>query len=259
MTYQHREFQSRLRDAERLLLYAQLVVSDHRALSASLDEAESSSQRWENEAKESVEKMARVKVERDAARQEASMAHMDADAEGSAKAKVESELARVQNALAVSEEARRKAEDKVSRLSVERVSLVLELRTSKDEVSTLQAQALKEKKAMEKAYEDGFDMIFNYGYGCCAFAHNICGRQPVVLDGMSDMSKPLTPGFFINPRCPPGVVPVEASTINVLLGEAMITPEREVPIAILETDISKAGEHLSTIEVGPGNEPDFSA
>ena len=36
---------------------------------------------------------------------------MDVDAAGSARAKVESELARVQNALAVSEEARRKAED----------------------------------------------------------------------------------------------------------------------------------------------------
>ena len=60
MTYQHQEFQTRLRDVERLWLYAQSVVSDHRALSASLDEAESSSRRWENEAKESVEKIARA-------------------------------------------------------------------------------------------------------------------------------------------------------------------------------------------------------
>ena len=150
-------------------------------------------------------------------------------------------------------------EDEVSRLAVERVSLVLELGTSKDEVSTLQAQTLKEKKAMEEAYEDGFDVIFKYGYGCCAFVHNICGSQPVVLDGIPDMSKPLTPGFFINPRCLPGAVPAEATTINVCPGEAMITPEREVPIAILKTDISKAGKHISTIEVGPGNEPDFSA
>ena len=91
--------------------------------------------------------MARVKAERDVARQEASMAHMDADATGSARTKVEFELARVQNALPVSEEARQKAEDKVSRLVMERVSLLLELKTSKDEVSALQAQALKEKKA----------------------------------------------------------------------------------------------------------------
>ena len=56
----------------------------------------------EQEANESVEKVARVEAERDAARYEASMVHMDADAAGSAKAKVESELARVQNGLAVS-------------------------------------------------------------------------------------------------------------------------------------------------------------
>ena len=87
---------------------------------------------------------------------------------------MESELVRVQNALAVSEEARRKVEDEASRLAIEPVSLLLELETSKDEVSTISAQALKEKKALEEAYEEGFDMIFNYGYGCCAFARNIC-------------------------------------------------------------------------------------
>ena len=95
MTFQHREFQSRLRDAERLRLYAQLVVSDHRALSASLAEAELSSRHWENEAKESVEKMVRFEVERDTACHHASMACMDANVAGSARAKVESELARV--------------------------------------------------------------------------------------------------------------------------------------------------------------------
>ena len=84
------------------------------------------------------------------------MARMDADATGSVRAKVESELDRVQNALAVSKEARRKTEDEASRLAVERVSLLLELGTSKDEVSAFQAQSLKEKKALEKAYEEGF-------------------------------------------------------------------------------------------------------
>ena len=64
-------------------------------MSASLAEAESSSRRWENEAKESVEKMARAEAERDVARNDALMARMDADASGSARAKVESELARV--------------------------------------------------------------------------------------------------------------------------------------------------------------------
>ena len=54
---------------------------------------------------------------------------MDADAAGSARAKVESKLARVQNALAVVEEVRRKADDEVSHLTDERVYLLLELGT----------------------------------------------------------------------------------------------------------------------------------
>ena len=45
------------------------------------------------------------------------MALMDADAAGNARAKVESELARFQNALVVVEEARRKAEDEASRVT----------------------------------------------------------------------------------------------------------------------------------------------
>ena len=45
--------------------------------------------------------MARVEAERDIARHDASMARMDADAVGNARAKVESKLARVQKALAV--------------------------------------------------------------------------------------------------------------------------------------------------------------
>ena len=49
--------------------------------------------------------MARVKAERDAARHEASMARIDADAAGSTK---------VQHALAVLEKARWKAEDEAS-------------------------------------------------------------------------------------------------------------------------------------------------
>ena len=104
---------------ERIRLYTQSTFSDHRALSASLAEAESRSQRWEKEAKEGFEKVARAKAERDVAHHEALMARMDADAAGSARAKVESELARIQNALAVSEEARWKTEDEACRLAVE--------------------------------------------------------------------------------------------------------------------------------------------
>ena len=123
-------------------------------------------------------------------------------------------------------------------------------------MSALQAEALKKKKALEEAYEEGFDVIINCGYGCCDFSHNICGSQPVVPDGMSDTSKTIFLEFFINPRCPTGVVLGEAVTIDVYSGEAMIASEREVPAVVLEVNISKVGEHLSTIEVGLGNEPD---
>ena len=137
--------------------------------------------------------MARAEAERDTTHPDTSMARMDADAVRNAREKVESELARVQNAIAVAKEARWKVEDEVSHLADERVYLLLELGICKDEVSAIQAEALKEKRALEEAYEDGFDVIFNYGYGCCAFAHNIYGSQPKVPDGMSDMSKPLSP------------------------------------------------------------------
>ena len=70
---------------ERLQLYAQSVVFYHRALSASLDEGESSSRRWENEAKESIEKVARAKAERDSSHHDVLMDHMDADTAGSAR------------------------------------------------------------------------------------------------------------------------------------------------------------------------------
>ena len=66
----------------------------------------------------------------------------------------------------------------------ERVSLLLKLGTCKDEVSAIRAEALKEKEVLREAYEEGIDVIFNYGYGCCAFVHNICGSQPEVPDGM---------------------------------------------------------------------------
>ena len=101
-------------------------------------------------------------------------------------------------------------------------------------------------------------MIFNYGHSCCAFAHNICGSHLEVLDDMLDMSKPLSPDFFIDPRCPPGDVPAEATSTNVHPDEVTNVPEREAPIAVLETDNSKASEPLSTAEVGLGKEPTFS-
>ena len=261
MAFQHQEFQIRLRDAEKLRLYVQSAFSDKKALSASLMEVESKSRRLESEAREAVERAVRAEEERDAAHHEVAMAQLEIEATGSARAQVESELARVQCALAASEDARqkveyeldraqqalaasgeawRKAEEEASRLTDERVSLLVELGASKDELSAFRAEASKEKKALEAEFDSSFEDIFNYGYGCCAFAHNICGSKPGIPDGMPDTSKPLPPEFFVNPRCPLGAV----------LVEAVVAPE---------VGISEEVEHSSTVGSKVGDNPDSSS
>ena len=139
--------------------------------------------------------------------------------------------------MAASEEARRKAEDEASRLADERVSVLLELGASKDELSAFRVEASKEKKAMEKAFDADFDVIFNYGYGFCAFTHNICGSEPVFPDGMPDTSKPLPLEFFINPLCPPGAA-------------------SGVPTTDLDSDVIEVGKSLPATEVGLGIQSD---
>ena len=79
---------------------------------------------------------------------------------------------------------------------------MLEVRATKDEVSSLQSQVGKDKVAMKEDYQKALELIFAYGYGCCMFKHNICGDKPEVPDGMLDSSNPFLPEFFVNPRCP---------------------------------------------------------
>ena len=66
--------------------------------------------RLELEAKESAERAAWAEAERDGARHEATMDKLQIEWAVNARAQVESELARVQRALAVAENARLKAE-----------------------------------------------------------------------------------------------------------------------------------------------------
>ena len=65
---------------------------------------------------------------------------------------MEDDLARVQEALTVVEEAKRKVEPNTSFLEVEWTSLMLELGVAKYEVSSLHSQAGKDKEAMEEDY-----------------------------------------------------------------------------------------------------------
>ena len=83
-------------------------------------------------------------------------------------------------------------------------------------------------------FDAGFNVIFNYGYGCCAFAHNICRSKLGIPDGMPDTSKPLPLEFFINPRCPSSAV----------LVEVVVAPE---------AGISEGVEHSSTVGAKVGD------
>ena len=76
------------------------------------------------------------------------------------KVRAEYGLARVQDALGIAEEARRKVEAEVASLEVERTSLLLEVGATKDEVSSLQSQAGKDKGAIEKDYQKALELIF---------------------------------------------------------------------------------------------------
>ena len=137
---------------------------------------------------------ARAQVESDLARTQSALAVAD-----SARLKAESELARVQNALGVVNSARLKAESELrvaqealaaageactkaeeenSRLTDERLSLVLELGTIKDEFATFREKVVTDREAMEAEFDASGDELFNYGYGCCVFTHNICRGKP---------------------------------------------------------------------------------
>ena len=192
--------------------------------SASLKEAKLACRRLELEAKESAKRAARAKAERDAALHEATMAKLEIERAVNTRAQMDSELARVQRALEVVEstrlkaeserevaqkalslagEACTKAEEENSLLMDEQLSLILELGTIKDDFATLREKVVADREAMEFEFDVSDDTLFNYGYGCCVFTHNICRSKPQIPDGMSDPSVPLTPEFFANPRCPP--------------------------------------------------------
>ena len=78
----------------------------------------------------------------------------------------------------------------------------MELVAIKGDFVAFREKTYTEKAVMEAEFDASSDVIFNYGYSCCAFAHNICGSEPLIPAGMPDTSTPLTLEFFVNPRCP---------------------------------------------------------
>ena len=119
--------------------------------------------------------------------------------------RAESERGVAQEAFSVAGEACRKAEEENNRLTDERLALVMELGTIKDDFAAFREKVVADRETMEAEFDASSDTLFNYGYGCCVFTHNICGSKPQIPDGMPDPSVPLTPEFFANPRCPPSI------------------------------------------------------
>ena len=150
---------------------------------------------------------------------------------------MESELDVDQQALAASGEACRMADEEASCLTNERVSLLVELGANKDELSAFRVEVAKEKKVFEAEYDAGFEVIFNYGYDCCVFAHNIYGSKHGIPNGMPGTSQPLSPEFFVNPLCPPDAIPVGAT----------VAPK---------AGISEEVEHSSAARAEVGGNPD---
>ena len=95
---------------------------------------DSKTKHWKQEAKVGAEKLERVEKERDEAKQEACPVAIVAS---EAKVRAEDDLARMRDALAAVEEDERGLEVEVARLTVEQTSLLLELKTSRDEVFAL--------------------------------------------------------------------------------------------------------------------------
>ena len=86
----------------------------------------------------------------------------------------------------------------------ERLSLVMEMGAIKEDFTAFREKSSAEKSALEAEFDASGDVIFNYGYGCCAFAHNIRGIKSLIPAGMPDALTALTINFFVNPQCPPG-------------------------------------------------------
>ena len=159
MASHHLDFQSRLNDAEKLCLYAQSVASHYHTLNASLAKVESLVEHWEKETKEGATSVNQEKKEMDEVKQKAMAAHLLATSIRDSKARVEANLTKALNSLAVAEEGGRRLKGSISRLKAklarldaDQASLLLELEASKGEVSSLHAHVEKDREDMVKDY-----------------------------------------------------------------------------------------------------------
>ena len=181
-----------MEDAKQLRRYAQSAFSKHHTLEDALGKAKGRFKHWEQKAKAGIERIAGAGKERDEAKEDAQLAQLGANAACDAKARVEDNLGRVQDALVVPEEARRKAKAEVDLLEVERTSLLMEIRTTKDKVSSLHSQAGKDKATMEEDYQKALELILpmvtNVIYSNTIY---------VVINQKFQMACPIPPTHFL--------------------------------------------------------------
>ena len=95
--------------------------------------------------------------------------------------------------MASPKEAYRRAEEENNRLTDERLSLFMELRAIKEDFAAFREKSSMEKSVLEAEFDASSDVIFNYGYGCCAFAHDIRGSKTMIPTEMPNTSMPLLP------------------------------------------------------------------
>ena len=138
--------------------------------------------------------------------------------------------------MAVAGEACKKVEEENGRLADERLALVMELGPVKDEFAAFREKAAADKETMEAEFDSSDDALFNYGYGCCVFTHNICGSKPQILDGMPDPSVSLTLEFFANPRYPPSISSA-APALDPAVGSKEEHPETSLTVAGEEANL----------------------
>ena len=101
--------------------------------------------------------------------------------------------------MSISGEACKKVEEENGHLADEKLALVIELGALNDDFTAFWEKVAADREAMEAEFDSSGDTLFNYGYGCCALTHNICGSKPQILDGMPNPSVPLKVEFFANP------------------------------------------------------------
>ena len=274
MALQHHGFELQLRDAEPLRLFVQVGMAEREMQSASLKKSELACRRLELEAKESAKRAARAEAERDTARHEATMAKLATEGAVNTRAQMKSELARVQSALVLAEDAHRraefeqgaaqealkKAEEENGHLADEKVALIIELGALKDDFSTFRDKVTADREAIEAEFDSSGDTLFNYGYSCCAFTYNICGSKPQIPNGMPNPSIPLTAEFFANPRWPPGPSAATSTLDPVVVGgedrsenspaaadeEAVLPMDQEETILPMDQEETILPTHLPT-------------